>query len=183
MRSWTGHHWFRYGLSPERHQAITWTNAGILLIEPLGANFSENLIAILTFSFTKMRLKVSSAKWRPFCLGLNVSMCIWFSFRGITWVRNNLMRCMHLYSTTMLQLTHWGRDKMAAISQTTLSNDFFRIIFFLISIKISLRFVPWGLVNNIPALVLIMAWRRPGDKPLSEPMITDAYMRHSASMS
>ena len=60
------------GLSPGRRQAIIWTNAGILLIGPLGTNFSENLIAILTFSFTKMRLKVSSAKWRPFCLGLNV---------------------------------------------------------------------------------------------------------------
>ena len=32
------------------------------------------LIEILTFSFIKMRLKVSSAKWRPFCLGLNVLM-------------------------------------------------------------------------------------------------------------
>ena len=60
------------GLSPERRQAIIWTNAGILLIGPLGTNFSENLFEIITFSFTKMRLKVSSAKWRPFCLGLNV---------------------------------------------------------------------------------------------------------------
>ena len=40
-----------------------------------------------------------------------------------------------------------------------------------ISNKISLKFVPKGLINNIPALVLIMAWRRPGDKPLSEPMM------------
>ena len=40
-----------------------------------------------------------------------------------------------------------------------------------ISIKISLKFVPKGSINNIPALVQIMAWRRPGDKPLSEPMI------------
>ena len=40
-----------------------------------------------------------------------------------------------------------------------------------ISIKMSLKFVPKGLINNIPALVLIMAWRRPGDKPLSEPMM------------
>ena len=55
-----------------RRQAIIWTNAGILLIGPLGTNFIENLIEILTFPFTKMRLKVSSAKWRPFCLGLNV---------------------------------------------------------------------------------------------------------------
>ena len=40
-----------------------------------------------------------------------------------------------------------------------------------ISIKISLKFVSKGPFNNIPALVLIMAWRRPGDKPLSEPML------------
>ena len=40
-----------------------------------------------------------------------------------------------------------------------------------ISIKISLKFVPKGPINNIPALVQIMAWRRSGDKPLSEPVI------------
>ena len=40
-----------------------------------------------------------------------------------------------------------------------------------ISINISLKFVPKGLINNIPALVQIMAWRRPGDKPLSEPIM------------
>ena len=38
-----------------------------------------------------------------------------------------------------------------------------------LSVKISLRFVPRGPINNIPALVQIMAWRRSGDKPLSEP--------------
>ena len=60
------------GLSPGRRQAIIWTNVGILLIGPLGTNFSEMLIEIETFSFKKMRLKVSSAKWRPCCIGLNV---------------------------------------------------------------------------------------------------------------
>ena len=60
------------GLLPGRRQAITWTNAGILLIGPLWTNFSEILIEIPTFSFKKMHLKVSSAKWRPSCLGLNV---------------------------------------------------------------------------------------------------------------
>ena len=59
------------GLSPGRRQAIIWTNAGILLIGPLGTNFSEFLILTRTFSFNKMHLKMSSAKWRPFCLGLN----------------------------------------------------------------------------------------------------------------
>ena len=42
-----------------------------------------------------------------------------------------------------------------------------------ISINISLKFVPKGLINNIPALVQIMAWRRPGDKPLSELMMVN----------
>ena len=60
------------GLSPDRRQAIIWTNAGLLLIGPLGTNFSEILIEIITFPFKKMRLKVSSAKRRTFCLGLNV---------------------------------------------------------------------------------------------------------------
>ena len=40
-----------------------------------------------------------------------------------------------------------------------------------ISITISLKFVPKGAINNIPSLVQIKAWRRPGDKPLSEPMM------------
>ena len=60
------------GLSPGRRQAINWTIAGILLIRTLGTNFSEILSEIRAFSFKKMHLKMSSAKWRPFCLGLNV---------------------------------------------------------------------------------------------------------------
>ena len=54
-------------------------------------------------------------------------------------------------------------------------DDIFKCIFsnenVWIPIKISLKFVPKGPINNIPALVQIMAWRRPGDKPLSEPMM------------
>ena len=60
------------GLSPGRRQAINWTNVGILLIGPLWSNFSETFIEIHTFSFKKIHLKMSSGKWRPFCLGLNV---------------------------------------------------------------------------------------------------------------
>ena len=63
------------GLSPRRRQAIIWTNAGILLIGPLGTNLSEILSEIQTFSLMKMHLKMSSGKWRPFCLGLNVLIC------------------------------------------------------------------------------------------------------------
>ena len=54
-------------------------------------------------------------------------------------------------------------------------NDTFKRIFLkenvIILIKISLTFVPNGPIDNITALVQIMAWRRPGDKPLSEPMM------------
>ena len=63
------------GLSPGRRQAIIWTNAGILLIRTLGTNFSEILNEIHAFSFKKMHLKMSSAKLRPLCLGLNVLTC------------------------------------------------------------------------------------------------------------
>ena len=59
------------GLSPDRRQAIIWTIAGILVIEPLGTNFSEILIRIQIFSFKKMHLKMS-AIWRPF---VSASMC------------------------------------------------------------------------------------------------------------
>ena len=52
------------------------------------------------------------------------------------------------------------------------ADDTFKRIFLNENITISIKkFVPKGLINNIPALVLIMAWRRPGDKPLSEPML------------
>ena len=60
---------------------------------------------------------------------------------------------------------------MAAI----LPDDIFKWIFLYenvwISINISLKFVPKGPINNIPPLVQIMAWRRTGDKPLSEPIM------------
>ena len=60
------------GLLPDRRQSIIWTNAGILLIRNLGTDFSEILSEIHIFSFKEIRLKTSSAKWRSFCLGLNV---------------------------------------------------------------------------------------------------------------
>ena len=60
------------GLSPRRRQAIIGTNAGILLIWPLGTKFSEILIETHMFSFKKIRLKVSSAKVGHFVLA---SMC------------------------------------------------------------------------------------------------------------
>ena len=62
------------GLSPGRRQAIIWTNAGILLIGPLGTNFSENLIGIQTFkkknALENAVCKMASILSRPQCVKL-----------------------------------------------------------------------------------------------------------------
>ena len=68
---------------------------------------------------------------------------------------------------------------MAAI----LADDIFKCIFLNENdkIKMSLKLVPRSPIDNKSALVRVMAWRRTGDKPLPEPMMTqftDAYMRH-----
>ena len=69
-------------------------------------------------------------------------------------------------------LTHWRQDKMDEILQMTFSNAFSLNENVWIAIKISLRFVPKGSIIIIPALVQIMAWCPPGNKPLSKPMMT-----------
>ena len=84
--------------------------------------------------------------------------------------------CTHSLTTytfymAIRNLTHWGRDKMATISQMTLSKPIFLNENIQIPIKIWLKFVPKAPINNIPTMVQIMAWRRPGDKPLSETMM------------
>ena len=63
-------------------------------------------------------------------------------------------------------LTHWGQDKMAAMFQRIFLNKNLRS-----SIEISLKFICKVRFNIIPALVQMMAWRRPGDKPWSELMM------------
>ena len=57
------------GLSPGWRQAIIWTSAEVLLIGPLETNFSEILTGIQQFSYKRLHLKMSSGKWRLFCLG------------------------------------------------------------------------------------------------------------------
>ena len=57
-----------------QRQAIIWTNAGLLLIGPVRTYFNEILFEIQQFSFNKMTLKMTSAKWRPFCSDLSVLM-------------------------------------------------------------------------------------------------------------
>ena len=132
---------------------------------------------------------MSSAKWRLFCLGLRVLMevnithnpyiiniyaswkhvitCVW-SICPIN-TRLNGPTFHHMYGKMVhntLRPRQHGRH---------FPDDIFRCIFLneniWIAINISLSFIPKGPIDNIPALVQIMAWRRTGDKPLSEPMM------------
>ena len=57
------------GLLPVWHQAITYTNAGSVLMGTLRTDSSEILIKIQNFSFMEIHLKMSSVKWQPFCPG------------------------------------------------------------------------------------------------------------------
>ena len=109
----------------------------------------------------------------------------------------NWNRCWYhiiMFTLTLLWFTHWKLVMISGLGQhgsrlcfatfKTLrprkngrhfADNIFKCIFLngnvWIPIKISLKFVPQGPINNIPALVQIMAWRRPGDKPLSGPMM------------
>ena len=105
------------GLSPGLRQAIIRTNAGILLIRPLGTNVSEFLVEIT--SFKKMRLKVSSAKRRPFCLGLNEL----YSYRpgNILIVFSKTLDTVYVRSYDELELTEFINSKCTcSISHNTL---------------------------------------------------------------
>ena len=85
----------------------------------------------------------------------------------LTWLDDTGIRFSRVIYGT---LTHWGRENGCHFP-----DDIFKCIFLnwnvWISIKSSLKLVPRGLINNIPALVQIMAWRRPGDKPSSGPVM------------
>ena len=107
------------GLSPGRRQAIIWTNDGILLIEPLGTNFSEVSIEILLFSFKKMRLKVSSAKWRLFPLGLNV-------LTGPAHVRNPRRWFIDVFLDGLMQDCRNSSAKRCSYCSITLSSRYMK---------------------------------------------------------
>ena len=95
------------GLSPGRRQAIIWTNVGILLIGPWGTNFSEILIDIQTLSFKKMHLKMSSAKWRPFCFGLDVLKFNYVSKRGPDFNESKRPSCFLFHSQSWASADTW----------------------------------------------------------------------------
>ena len=110
----------------------------------------------------KINVKMSSAKWQPFCLSLKV-------------LNNSIVMISHTVFFLKKMTDGWINTLRPRQNGRRFADDTFKRIFLnenvRISIKISLKFVPKGPIINNPALVQIMAWRRPGDKPLSEPMM------------
>ena len=79
----------------------------------------------------------------------------------------SLMICSHgscKYWQYQAILTHWGRDQMAAIFQTTFSNGFSWMKMYEFRLTFHWRLFLGFNFNNVPTLVQVMAWLRPGDK-------------------
>ena len=134
------------GFWPGRHQAIIWSNSWVLLIGAWGINFSEILIAIYTFSFKKMHLRMSSGKWRPVCLCLNVLILFplggcdyFFLHQSVIIIISsylNLEGCFIQYDMCMcallgfslmfpsLHVTHWGRVTHICITKLLAHHGF-----------------------------------------------------------
>ena len=130
------------GLSPGRRQAIIWTNDRILLIRTFRTYFKEIVSEIHTFSFKKMHFKMSSGKWRPSCLGLNVlslALSVGISLSFIVTIQSRF---------NTLRPRQNGRHFPDGIFKWIFLNENVWI-----SINISLKFVPNGPINNIPTLV------------------------------
>ena len=113
-------------------------------------------------------------KWRPSCPGLNVLSSMFLTAAlPMRWICSlAILSIWHIQNSRV-----YSRVKTLRQGQNGrhFADDILKWIFLnenvWIPIKISLKFVPKGPINNIPALDQIMAWRRPGDKPLSELMM------------
>ena len=126
---------------------------------------------------------------------------------GWAHTQNDLCIVINMFATIGRQSLKWGHRSMRMLGKVScrwtiyflihssnppeqngrhFADDIFKCIFknknLCILIQISLKFVPMGPIDNNAAFVQLMAWRRTGDKPLSETMLThftDAYMRMS----
>ena len=115
-------------------------------------------------------------KYVPGCLTDDQSALIQEMARCHQVTSHSLSQCQQR-SMMPLAVTgpHWVNTLRPRQDGRQFPDDILKCIFLnenvWITIKISLKFVPKGPINNTPAMVQIMAWRRPGDKPLSEPMM------------
>ena len=141
---------------------------------------------VMTLLYNPLKILPKLVEFRlPFPFSL-ILLCGYLHCDLWKWKRTvqNLWHQTQHYAT-FFYLTHWGPDKMACISRTSLTNQFLwmKILEFWLKFQWTLSIK--GPINDILALVHIMAWCRKGDKSLSEPRmdkVYDTYIRHSASM-
>ena len=128
--------------------------------------FTWNLVWWFPIQMYLMLLNVAMVKQLRASFIHLISLILFILVSPGQWCRHSLNDLLHL------QLVNTLKPRR---NEQHFADDIFKRIFFnknvWISIKISLQFVPKGPINNIPALVQIMAWRHSGDKPLSEPMM------------
>ena len=125
-----------------------------------------------------MKLLSDKSHWTPLMiLSTMVQAMAWCCRAASHYLRQYWSRSIFPYGFNKPQCVNTLRPRR---NEQHFADDIFKRIFFnenvWIPIKISLKFVPKGPINNIPALVQIMAWRRSGDKPLSEPMMVSLPM-------
>ena len=173
----TGQHWLRQWLVDWWHQAITWINVEFSLMSFCGILLREisqqghKLLCI-------MDLKIILLELLPCFSGAN-ELYYWSIHRGGIWMLTLLEGNMSYFVISCLPTdiskTRFINTWRPRQNGRHIPDDHFKRIFLnenvWISIKFSLKFVPGGPINDFPALVQIMAWRRPGDKPLSELMM------------
>ena len=109
------------------------------------------------------RATIPVPKKQPLCIEVNLTVAY---IQGYCDIKSKIE--VHIFPNILntLRPRQNGRHSADDVLKCILFNENVWIL-----LKNSLMFVPNGQINNIPSLVQIMAWRRPGDKPLSEPII------------
>ena len=179
--------WCFRGYSSSRIIVIPFINN--LRAEQNGRYFANDIFKCILLKDEKLRIRYFDSNFTEVCSVIFVPgsgmfnytwRCLQMSVREVV---NSWMVCPRSSVLIVLEI-RWCFCLCCHLIFNTLrprqngrhfADDIFKCIFLnenvWIAIKISLKFVPKGPINNIPALVQIMAWRRPGDKPLPEPIV------------
>ena len=142
------------GLSPGRRQAIIWTTAGILLMDPWEQTSVK--VKILTFSLKKTHLKVSSVEWQPFCLGFNVLMKgIQYPFKGSPVKMLPAIDCFNIWQHGQCKWLwlYWICSSQAGNTSVNVENNktklrkhvFFHMVFLCLLITVMSHWARWHL--------------------------------------
>ena len=139
---------------------------------------------VYLFSARPMITQFIDAIWVNQMINFQTHFTFWYFVRNTSWQLSLLI--IHVIQLWLIQKMGKFNSSRPRQHGRNFPDDIFRCIFLneniWIAIDISLIFVAKGPIDNIPALVQIMAWHRSGNKSLSEPMMINL-LRHSASIS